>query len=118
MKILVTGGDGFIARNLNEQLSGEFDLVPANSRELDLLDPEKVADRIKAGSYDVVIHTATYDAAPKHSTNDPAVVLENNLKMFFNLARCKDHFGKMLYFGSGAEFSREHWMPKMNEAYF
>ena len=38
--------------------------------------------------------------------------------MFFNIARCSDHFGKMIYFGSGAEFNRENWTSKMKESYY
>jgi GDP-L-fucose synthase len=38
--------------------------------------------------------------------------------MFFNLARGKEYFGRMFSFGSGAEFSRENWKPKMKESYF
>jgi len=118
MKILITGGNGFIARNLFEQLSPEYTAVSYNSTELDLLDSSKVFNLIKSNQFDIVIHTATYDAAPKHSTKDPLRVLEFNLRMFFNLARCKDNFGKMIYFGSGAEFGRENWIPKMKEDYF
>jgi len=118
MKILITGGAGFIARNLAEQLNHEYDVVSPNSKELNLLDSQKVFGYIKSNPPDVIIHTATYDAAPKHSIKDPAKVLENNLKMFFNLARCKDYFAKMIYFGSGAEFGRENWIPKMKEDYF
>lgn len=118
MKILITGGNGFIARNLFEGLEGKDEVISRNSKELDLLDSLKVFNYIKQGKFDCVIHTATYDAAPEHSTKDPAKVLENNLKMFFNLARCKDYFGKMIYFGSGAEFSRENWVPRMKESYF
>ena len=118
MKILITGGNGFIARNLFEQLSPEYTVLSCNSTELNLLDSSKVFNLIKSNQFDIVIHTATYDAAPEHSTKDPAKVLENNLKMFFHLARCEDFFGKMIYFGSGAEFSREHWIPKMKEDYF
>jgi len=118
MKILITGGAGFIARNLSEQLHGEYDIVSPNSKELNLLDSLKVFNYLKSGNFDVIIHTATYDAAPKHSIKDPSKVLENNLKMFFNITRCKDYFGKMIYFGSGAEFSRENWIPKMREDYF
>ena len=118
MKILITGGTGFIARNLSEQLSSECNIVSPNSKELNLLDSPKVFDYIKKNPFDVIIHTATYDAAPKHSIKDPLKVLENNLKMFFNITRCKEFFGKMIYFGSGAEFGRENWIPKMKENYF
>jgi len=119
MKILITGGNGFIARNLSEHLNDNgYVLTLLNRQGLDLLEQQKVFDLIKSKRFDVVIHTATYDAAPRHSTKDPSKVLENNLRMFFNLARCKDHFGKMIYFGSGAEFDREHWKPRMREDYF
>jgi len=118
MKILITGGNGFIARHLFEQLNIEQTVLSLNRKDLDLLDSSKVFDYIKKNQLDVIIHTATYDAAPKHSIKDPSKVLENNLKMFFNIARCKDDFGKMIYFGSGAEFGRENWIPKMKEDYF
>ncbi len=118
MKILITGGNGFIARNLSEQLKEEHNVLSVDRQELDLLDSSRVFDYIRSNKFDIIIHTATYDAAPKHSTKDPAKVLENNLKMFFNITRCKDYFDKMIYFGSGAEFSRKHWKPKMREDYF
>ncbi|MDY6879101.1 MAG: NAD(P)-dependent oxidoreductase [Thermodesulfobacteriota bacterium] len=117
-KILITGGDGFIARSLCEGFQDSFSVISANRHVLDLTDSEKVSNFLKHNHFDVVIHTATYDAAPLFSTKDPTRVLETNLKMFFNIVRCSDIFGKMIYFGSGAEFSREHWKPKMKEDYF
>lgn len=118
MKILITGGAGFIARNLAEQISDQYKVVSLNSKELNLLDACQVFNYLKKNRFDVIVHTATYDAAPKHSIKDPSKVLENNLRMFFNITRCQGYFGKMLYFGSGAEFSREHWIPRMKEDYF
>jgi len=118
VKLLITGGNGFIARNLNEQLGGEYEVTACGSQELNLLDTEKVYDFLKHHHFDVVIHTSTYDPAPRHSTKDPTKVLEYNLKMFFNLVRAKDHFGKMLYLGSGAEYDRLHWSPRMKEECF
>jgi len=118
MRILITGGNGFIARNLFEQLNKDYEVFSLNSKEFDLLDHLKVFNYIKKVKFECVIHAATYDAAPKYSIKDPSKVLENNLKMFFNLARCKDYFAKMIYFGSGAEFCRENWLPKMKESYF
>jgi GDP-L-fucose synthase len=117
-KILITGGDSFLAKSFVEKLDGNYDITSCNRVLLDLNDSVKVADFLKEQCFDVVIHTATYDAAPKDSPNDPNKVLENNLAMFFNLARCKAYFGKMLYFGSGAEFGRENWISDMTESYF
>ncbi len=118
MKIFITGGTGFIGCNLKEFLIDNYAVSAPTRAELDLLDEAKVSEYFKKNNFDVVIHTATYDAAPKHSTKDPAKVLEYNLKMFFNIARCKDYFDKMIYFGSGAEYGRENWIPKMKEDYF
>jgi GDP-L-fucose synthase len=118
MKIFITGGAGFIGRNLKEFLIDNCAVSAPMRAELDLLDEARVSEYLKKNTFDVIIHTATYDAAPKHSTKDPSKVLEYNLKMFFNLARCKDYFDKMIYFGSGAEFSRQNWIPKMKEDYF
>lgn len=117
-RLLITGGNGFIAKNLKEQLSSDFLIDAPTRNELDLLDSEKVFNYMKTNRFDVVIHAATYDAAPKNSLKDPAKVLENNLKMFFNIVRCRKFFHKMIYFGSGAEFGRKNWIPKMKEDYF
>lgn len=117
-RILITGGSGFIARNLEEGFKGDYEVVSATRRDLDLMNYGEILDYIEMGKFDVVIHTATYDAAPKHSIKDPTKVMENNLRMFFNVARCRDYFGKMIYYGSGAEFGRENWKPRMSEEYF
>ena len=118
MKILITGGNGFIAKNISEQLKEKYNVLLVNRHELDLLDSARVFDYIRNNQPNIIIHTATYDTAPKHTTKDPGKVLENNLKMFFNISRCKDHFDKMIYFVSGAEYSRKYWKPKMREDYF
>lgn len=117
MKILIVGGNSFIGRNIYEQLCDKYDITCLTRQELDLLDCNKVRDYIKCNWFDVIIHTATYDAAPKHSLKDPQRVLENNLRMFFNVANLNNSFGKLLYFGSGAEFNRSYWTSNMTEEY-
>jgi GDP-L-fucose synthase len=118
VKILITGGDGFIAKSLSEGLGDDFSVVSANRHALDLINASKLSDYLKRKRFDIIIHTATYDAAPSFSIKDPAKVLEQNLRMFFNIARCHDDYGKLIYFGSGAEFNRDHWQPRMSEDYF
>jgi len=122
-KILITGGSGFIGKSLYEHFSGVFfsplekNVISASRQELDLLNSQMAYDYLKQNKFDVVIHSAGYDAVPRFSRKDPKLVLESNLKMFFNISRASSHFGKMIYFGSGAEAGRPNWIPKMTEEY-
>lgn len=115
--ILITGASGFIGRNLKEKLSAAYDIYCPVREELDLLHEDVVMDYIRLHHFDVVIH-----AANTNNTRNKNIaaynLLDNNLRMYFNLARCKEHFGKMYYFGSGAEYDREHYIPNMREEYF
>jgi len=112
-----------MARSLYEDFNNSYFFplrrnIYAPSRiELNLLDANRVYDFLKENKFDVIIHTANYDAVPEFSKKDPNMVLENNLRMFFNITRANSHFGKMIYFGSGAEAGRENWIPKMTEEY-
>jgi GDP-L-fucose synthase len=45
-------------------------------------------------------------------------MLDRNCRMFFNLARSRSYFGKMLHFGSGAEYNRTSLPAKVSEDYF
>ena len=85
--------------------------------EFNLLDEKAVFNLIKASSFDVVLHTATQNATV-NSKEPLNKVLDSNLRMYFNIARCNEYFGKMIYFGSGAEFDRRDYKPFMKEGYF
>ncbi|MBT3476124.1 NAD(P)-dependent oxidoreductase [bacterium] len=119
MKLLVTGGSAFIGSTLAENLSSSFHVHAPTSSELNLLDYEKVSAYIKKNNFDVIIHSANHLVHPLlKESKSPEIQLINNMKMFFNIALNKKSFGKMIYFGSGAEFGREHWTSKMEETYF
>ena len=106
-KILITGARGFTGQALSKSLSKNYSVTACGREELDLLDTKRVAEVLQEEKYDIVIHTATYDAAPEFSTKDPDKVLEYNLRMFDNLASCNNDYKAMLYFGSGAEKKKE-----------
>lgn len=116
-KILITGSTGFIGRNLSEQLSSKFNVKAVASQELNLLEEEKVKSFLDKERFDVVIHCAVYNTH-RNLDKDSGNLLRDNLRMFFNLYRCSYLYGRMLHFGSGAEYDRRYYTPKMNENYF
>jgi GDP-L-fucose synthase len=116
VKVLLTGGSGFIGRNLAECLGGSYSIAAPTSTELNLLDESCVREYLRAGRFGVVLHTAT--TRSNRCTGAPADLLDRNLRMFFNLARSRSYFGKMLHFGSGAEYSRAGLPARVSESYF
>ncbi len=117
MKILITGCSGFIGRNLKQALEQECEVFSPTRKQLDILNTELVEEYLKRHCFDVVIHTANTNDT-KNINVTPYDALDGNLRMFYNLERCKDYFGKMYYFGSGAEYDLEHYVPDMTENYF
>ena len=116
MKVLLTGGSGFIGRNLVEYLGEGYSLAAPTSAELNLLDEHCVREYLRAGHFDVVVHTATARANRKMGAAPD--LLDRNCRMFFNLARSRSYFGKMLHFGSGAEYCRAGLPARVSESYF
>ncbi len=117
MKILITGGTGFIGRNLLAGLALTNDVLAPGRDALDLLCEESVKRYFEDQFFDVVIHCATWDAT-WNSEKDPSLILDHNLRMFFNLVHQRSHVARFICLGSGAEFSRSHWIPRMREEYF
>lgn len=116
-KILITGASGFIGRNLCEKLRERYEIYAPTRDELNLLDTKQIEDYIKMGSFDIIIHSANTNDV-KHENVTDFAILDGNLRMFFNLARCCESYGKMYYFGSGAEYDMNHYIPEMSEEYF
>jgi GDP-L-fucose synthase len=116
-RILLTGGSGFIGRALCGDLAGAYEVVAPRHSELDLLDSDAVAAFLERGQFDAVIHTATHNAS-RNSRVDLSRVLHHNVRMFLNLARCAAAYGRMVYFGSGAEYGRDTMPPRVTEEEF
>lgn len=118
MKVLVTGGSGFIGRNLVEGLGPGFTVHAPTSQELDLCDPAALDAWLEAhGPYEAVLHTATHNAT-RTSHRDVAEVLDRNLRLYFNLVRRDDAWGRLVNFGSGACYDRRAAPERVEESYF
>ena len=77
-------------------------MVAPSSAELDLLNAPAVREYLGTRRFDVVVHAATTRSNPGWGA--PPDLLDRNCRMFFNLARNSSRFGKMIHFGSGAEY--------------
>ena len=116
MKILITGGSGFIGKNLVEYFSKRHEVSAPSHKELELADDDAVRDYFKNHTIDTVIHAAV---RPDHrNAIDPSNQLYINSRMFFNLARNADRFKKMIFLNSGLVYDQRHYLPKMKEEYF
>lgn len=116
MKILLTGSSGFIGRHIQEAWRSRYELYSPPHQKLDLLDLGAVERYLTDYDFDVVIHAANINNVRRRVSGHQ--ILDGNLRMFCNLRRCCDLYGKLLYFGSGAEYDMCHYIPQMPENYF
>lgn len=101
MKILVTGGDGYIARSFLNAYKGSAEITVIGRRVVDISEADEVNHWFEGKFFDTVIHTAAVGGS--RLTNDDESVFEKNVLMFENLRNHRDKFGKLVSFGSGAE---------------
>ena len=72
--IFLTGGGGFVGKNILEQLTDKYDVFAPTHSEMDLTDFESVEEYIKSHDFDAVIHAANWGGTRKKMDN-----LENNV---------------------------------------
>lgn len=112
-KIFLTGGNGFIGRNILEKLDKKYDFVAPSAEELDLTNTEAVYNFLKKEKIDIVLHAANVGGI--RGEKEPPDAAFVNLKMFFNLARAKPFYQRMIMFGSGAEYDKKRPIVRIKE---
>ena len=113
MKILITGGRGFVGRNLIKSLQDKHNIYSPSSSELDLTDSQQVKTYLQTKYFDVIIHCAIRGG--RRLQPDTAVDMYQNLSMYFHLMDNRDRFGKFFNFASGAEFDRRKGVLPTNK---
>jgi GDP-L-fucose synthase len=105
MKILITGGNGYIAKGLYNNLNSIHNITLITREECELTNFHSVNSYFYNKYFDVIIHCAVDGGS--RLKEDSVNVLDNNLRMYYNLLSQKIHYNKFIHFGSGAQFRSE-----------
>ena len=116
MRILLTGGSGFIGRNFWETYKDKYDILKPSHKELDLSNTDEVDAFFSKNKIDTVVHCANIGGL--RNSGDLNDIVKTNLKMFFNIVKNKNKFGKMIHLGSGAEYDKSRNIVKIKESDF
>jgi len=112
-RILITGANGFIGKNLLSYLKNKYTVLAPSHKELDLLDEQATYDYFASHPVDIVIHCAVVGG----SRNEEYVkgMFYDNVRIFFNIVRCKKYFKRMINIGSGAEYDKRYPIVDVKE---
>jgi len=116
MNILITGSTGFIGKHVTDYFSQKYHVCTPTHNQLDLLDETAVLGYFRNHSIDVVIHCAVIGGnAPYQHVKG---MFYDNLRIFFNLARCRKYYTRMINIGSGAVYDKRFPIVKIKESDF
>lgn len=122
MKILVTGGHGFLGKTLVpllEKKYGKSSLTVPSSAELDLMDREKVEHFMTDNKFDTVVHLAARMSGIGELMKNPQKYLEENLEINYNVVKGALASGvtRFVTLGSSCGYNNDTPLP-MREEYF
>jgi len=114
--LFVTGGSGFIGRNIIEYFRDTVTIIAPTHAQLDLLSQDAVDTFFREQEIDYVIHCANIGGNRK--CPGPADSIAQNTRIFFNLVGNSRHFERFIHFGSGAEYDKRRSLSRIPETSF
>lgn len=110
-KLLLTGGTGFIGRNILPVLREKYDVCAPTRAELDINDQNSIDAFLNENKPDVLVHCAIVN--PAKAADAGRNVLTDTLRSFLCLIRYS--FEKIVYIGSGAEYDKSKDIVNVSE---
>jgi GDP-L-fucose synthase len=103
-KILLLGGTGVVGNYLKDTLCNKYEVFAPTRQQLNLLDIDDVKYFFKNNYFDTVINCAANTDSKMTTFNDQA--FKDNVAMFNHVWLQREHYNKLINFGSGGEFDR------------
>ena len=104
MRILVTGGNGNIAKMVNKNLSNKYTIVNLARTDLNVLSADAIQEYLDKNKFDILVHTAVLGG--RRTKEENGDVAYNNILMFENLLKFSDRFKMIINFDSAAIYDR------------
>ena len=104
MKILITGGNGNIAKMIKRNFSPEHNITSPSRNELNILSFIELSNFLIDKEFDILIHTAINGG--RRTKEENGEVTHNNLLMLENLLFFSNKFKMIINFDSGAIYDR------------
>ena len=103
-KILITGGNGNIAKIIVRNLGENYKISNPSRNELNILEPQEIDEYLKNQNFDILVHTAIKGG--RRTKEETGEVTHVNLIMFENLMIHAEKFKMIINLDSAAIYDR------------
>jgi len=104
MKILITGGNGNIAKIIKKHLTQKYNITCITRSDFDIMDQLELENYMNNNSFDILIHTAI--TGGRRTKDENGDVVYKNLLMFENLIKYSHKFKLIINLDSAAIYDR------------
>jgi nucleoside-diphosphate-sugar epimerase len=112
-KILITGGNGNIAKIIRRNLSDKYEITALGRSELNILDENDIMEYLQNNNFDILVHTAI--SGGRRTKEETGEITHTNLIMWENLLIFQSYFKMIINFDSAAIYNRSTDIFKRKE---